>query len=72
MRTWNTTLTAPAFDHVGYKQRVRRMSDAELRGIIADCEETLDLQPDSPNAGRYLDEQLYAAEELLRRLKRAR
>lgn len=56
-------------DHVGYPRLCRTRSDAELRFIIADCQATLDAWPDQPNAGYYLDEINYCADELARRAR---
>jgi len=54
-------------DHRDYPARCRRLSEAELLFIIADCRESLAAWPDCPNAGAYQDEICYAAAELERR-----
>lgn len=54
-------------DHARYPKYCRGRTEAELRHIIADCRATLDAWPDQPNAGYYLDEINYAADELYRR-----
>lgn len=66
-------MIAPAqLDHAAYPSRCRRLSEAELLYIIADCRESLTAWPDSPNAGRYQDEIHYAAAELERRRRGGR
>lgn len=66
-------MIAPAqLDHASYPRRCRRISEAELLYIIADCRESLAAWPDSPNAGRYQDEISYAAAELERRRRGGR
>lgn len=66
-------MIAPAqLDHASYPRRCRRLSEAELLYIIADCRESISAWPDSPNAGRYQDEIHYAAAELERRRRRGR
>jgi len=66
-------MIAPAqLDHAAYPRRCRRLSEAELLYIIADCRESLTAWPDSPNAGRYQDEIHYAAAELERRRRGGR
>lgn len=54
-------------DHRDYPRRCRQLSDAELLFTIADCRETIAAWPDTPNAGYYLDEINYCADELARR-----
>lgn len=58
-------------DHTAYQRRLRRLPDESLRYIMADAHETLQLQPDSPNAGYYQDEINYCGMELARRSKEA-
>lgn len=66
-------MIAPAqLDHAAYPRRCRRLSEAELLYIIADCRESISAWPDSPNAGRYQDEIHYAAAELERRRRGGR
>lgn len=66
-------MIAPAqLDHANYPRRCRRLSEAELLYIIADCRESISAWPDSPNAGRYQDEIHYAAAELERRRRGGR
>lgn len=66
-------MIAPAqLDHANYPRRCRRLSEAELLYIIADCRESITAWPDSPNAGRYQDEIHYAAAELERRRRGGR
>ena len=66
-------MIAPAqLDHAAYPRRCRRLSEAELLYIIADCRESITAWPDSPNAGRYQDEISYAAAELERRRRGGR
>lgn len=49
--------------------KARRMTDAELRYTANDCLEALRAMPDTPNAGRYLDEIAACSQELGRRSK---
>lgn len=66
-------MNAPAqLDHREYPRRCRRLSEAELLYIMADCRESLAAWPDCPNAGRYQDEIHYAAAELERRRRGGR
>lgn len=65
-------IAAREIDHAAYPRRCRRLSEAELLYIIADCRESLTAWPDSPNAGRYQDEISYAAAELERRRRGGR
>jgi hypothetical protein len=66
------TTAAREIDHAAYPRRCRRLSEAELLYIIADCRESLAAWPDCPNAGRYQDEISYAAAELERRRRGGR
>lgn len=59
-------------DHAEYPRRCRRRSDAELLFVIADARAAHDANPDNPNAGYYLDEINYCADELNRRRKGGR
>lgn len=59
-------------DHRDYPARCRRLSEAELLYTIADARESIAAWPDSPNAGYYQDEILYAAAELERRRRGGR
>lgn len=66
-------MIAPAqLDHAAYPRHCRRLSEAELLYIIADCRESIMAWPDSPNANRYADEIYYAAAELERRSRGGR
>jgi len=56
-------------DHDKYPQSLRAKSEAELRFIIKDCQESIDQNPENPNNGFYADEINYAAMEIHRRNK---
>lgn len=65
---------APQFDHSGYQQKVRGLSDESLRFIIRDAQEAIAANPESPKAksGFYADEINYCTSELYRRSKMKR
>lgn len=54
-------------DHAAYMRKVKKMSDSELQFVIKDCREVLAVWPDHPNAGYYMDEICYCADEIRRR-----
>jgi len=54
-------------DHNAYAAKVRTMTDAELLYTARDAKAAVDANPDSPNAGYYLDEINYCSAELYRR-----
>ncbi len=56
-------------DHNRYPRVCRGRSEAELRFIMADARAAHDANPDNPNAGYYLDEINYCADELARRAR---
>jgi hypothetical protein len=56
-------------DHNRYPRICRGRSEAELRFIMADARAAHDANPDNPNAGYYLDEINYCADELARRAR---
>lgn len=59
----------PHFDHAGYAEKVKNMSEEQLRFIIKDAQEAIKANPDSPKSkfGYYADEINYCASELHRR-----
>ena len=59
-------------DHAAYPRLCRRRSDAELLFVIADARAAHDANPENPNAGYYLDEISYCADELARRARGGR
>lgn len=54
-------------DHVNYPKRLKGKTAVELKAVIDDCREVLELWPDHPSAGYYLDEINYCVNELNRR-----
>jgi hypothetical protein len=54
-------------NHAEYMKKVKKLSEAQLRFIIKDCNEAMDAMPDGENVGYYQDEIHYAAMELNRR-----
>jgi hypothetical protein len=60
-------------DHTAYPKSLKTKSEFELRSIIADCHEVIELQKDfNPNIGYYEDEIHYCAMEITRRRKAAK
>lgn len=57
-------------DHIAYPRNLRRKTDAELRGIIADAQAAIDAYRDNPTNSYYFDEIHYAVGELYRREQR--
>jgi len=56
--------------HSEYMKNCKSKSDAELRYIIAECQQVIKLQQDfNPNCGYYADEISYCVMELNRRSK---
>lgn len=51
-------------NHTEYPLSLKSKTDAELRGIIIQCNNVLTAWKDHPNAGYYLDEISYCAMEL--------
>jgi hypothetical protein len=60
-------MTRYEIDHKSYQQRVRTLSEEQLRWIIRDASEAMEAMPGSPKAGYYADEVSYCAAELRRR-----
>lgn len=60
---------AVQINHREYQKQLKSKSDAQLRFIIADCKETLAVNPDGHKAGYYADEINYCCMELARREK---
>lgn len=56
-------------DHNRYPRICRGRSEAELHFVMADARAAHDANPDNPNAGYYLDEINYCADELARRAR---
>ena len=56
--------TGKKMNHTEYLQSLKCKTDCSLRYIIADCRESLESMPDSPNADYYADEINYCAMEL--------
>ena len=54
-------------DHAAYMRKVKKMSDSELEYTIQDCREVIVAMPDGENAGYYMDEICYCADEIRRR-----
>lgn len=67
--TTDSSLATKHIDHAAYPKLCRSRSEAELRYVIADCRATLAAWHDQPNAGYYLDEINYCADELARRAR---
>jgi hypothetical protein len=61
----------PHFDHAAYAEKVKHMSEEQLRFIIKDAQEAIKANPDSPKSkyGYYADEINYCSSELHRRKK---
>lgn len=57
-------------NHSEYIKKTRKMTEAELRYIIKDCQEALRAMPENPKAGYYADEINYCVMELHRRAKK--
>lgn len=54
--------------HTEYQEQCKSKSEYELKFIIADCKETIELQKDfNPNCEYYADCILYCEQELVRR-----
>jgi hypothetical protein len=70
--TTDSPFATKRIDHAAYPRRCRTRSEMELRFIIADARAALDAMPDNPNAGFYLDEINYCADELARRARGGR
>jgi len=52
-------------DHTAYPKKIKKLSDAELRHIIKDCKEVIEIQKDfNLNLGYYQDEIHYCSMEL--------
>lgn len=56
-------------NHAEYKRKTKTLSSESLKAIIADCQETISINPENPNNGYYADEISYCAMELHRRSK---
>ena len=54
-------------DHTTYPRKLRRKSIPELMYIAKDASEAARAMPEGPNVGYYLDEALYARQEIARR-----
>lgn len=54
-------------DHIEYPKRVKKLSNAVLKYIIADCKLALNAYPTGIKTGYYADEIHYAAMELQNR-----
>jgi hypothetical protein len=54
-------------NHAEYQKNLKKKSIEALRYIIADCRETLKVNPEGVNSGYYMDEIHYAAAELRNR-----
>ena len=60
-------------DHNAYPKSLKTKSEHQLRTIIADCREVIELQKDfNPNISYYEDEIHYCAMEISRRRKAAK
>jgi len=60
---------AKKMDHAEYQQRMKSKTDAQLKFIIKDANEALEVFPETSNADYYADEINYASDELNRRRK---
>lgn len=56
-------------DHTAYMAKVKRMTYSELLYTARDAKAAAEAYPEGPNAGYYLDEVNYCAEEMFRRDK---
>jgi hypothetical protein len=57
-------------NHITYPETLKGKTECELRYIIQDCKETINLQGDfNPNCSYYADEINYCVNELNRRKK---
>jgi len=57
-------------DFASFEAQCSELSETELRGIIDDCQTTLNAWPSQPNAGFCLDQQ-HVAIAAIRKQKRA-
>lgn len=62
----------PQIDHAAYMEKVKTMTETQLLYTIQDCRATLDIWPDAPKAGYYMDEIHYCSMELARRTQRTK
>lgn len=56
-------------DHGAYMKKVKKMTYNELLYTARDAKAAAEAYPEGPNAGYYLDEVNYCAEEMFRRDK---
>tara|TARA_B100000475_G_scaffold199922_1_gene183185 strand:- start:290 stop:526 length:237 start_codon:yes stop_codon:yes gene_type:complete len=53
--------------HTDYIAKTKIMDEQSLRFVIADCQEAINANPETPKAERYRDEILYCVQEMRRR-----